>query len=271
MHEINPYIIERGAEGKKRLNVLADILNPYSRQLIESEGSIVGKNFFDVGCGGGNVSLMAAQMVGATGTVLAVDFDEEIVQLAASDAQEIGLNNITFRVQSAYEIAEENSFDIAYSRFLLSHLTNPAEVINNMIRALKPGGRIIVEDIDFSGHYCCPERWSFTSYINLFTTAAKNNGQDANIGLSLFSLFRQTDLTQVSFDVVQPSFHTGSGKWMAYLTMDKIRNAVLQQGLASENEISNILSDLKAFIEDEGTIISLPRIFRVWGYKNVTS
>src|ERR1044072_4089317 len=117
MSDTNTYIIKGGVEGKERLNVLSNVLSEYTRQLISADGSIEGMHLLDVGCGGGHVSLMAAQMVGDTGSVSAIDFDPEIVTLAEKDATERNINNVRFSVQSAYDIDITDTFDIAYSRF----------------------------------------------------------------------------------------------------------------------------------------------------------
>ncbi len=52
------YIISGGAEGKKRLDILSGILQSTTRTLLESHGLSTGSSLLDVGCGGGNVSLM---------------------------------------------------------------------------------------------------------------------------------------------------------------------------------------------------------------------
>ncbi len=262
------YIIEGGLEGKKRLNILSGVLKESTQELIERDGSIAGKRFLDIGCGGGHVALMVAEKVGADGFVSAIDFDEEIIKLARQDAAAKNLKNISFSVQSTDALSDHNSYDIVYARFLLSHLKNPVAVLGKMVRALVPGGRLIVEDIDFSGHYCYPSCRSFNAYVSLFQAAARNNGHDADIGLSLFEKLQSCGLQEVRYDVKQPVFNTGDGKWMAYVTMDKIKNTLLTQQLVSSAEVNAILRELEVFTRNEHTIISLPRIFSVWGYNH---
>ncbi len=265
MSSSNPYIIEGGLAGKKRLNVLAEVLEDSTSRLLKQAGIREGMRFLDLGCGGGHVSRMAAKLLGDSGSVTAVDFDAEIVALAQQDAEDEGLKNISFQSGSAYDVDYNGVFDVAYSRFLLSHLNEPEKVIRNMRRAVKPGGKVVIEDIDFSGHYCYPKCTAFDKYVELFVKAAANNGQNANIGLSLYSMCRQEGLLQVEYDVVQPSFAMSQGKWMAWLTLDRISGTLKSQGLATEEEVAGMLSELEAFTNDPHTIISLPRIFRVWG------
>ncbi len=165
----------------------------------------------------------------------------------------------------ATEIDFDSAFDMAYSRFLLSHLTSPVAVIRKMLSAVKPGGMIIIEDIDFSGHFCYPSNKAFDEYVRLFTATALQRGQDPNIGPALFSLLREAGAVHIGFDVTQPAFDKGEGKRMAVITMEKIRDAVVAEGFADDAEVNAVISGLYAFTADENTIISLPRIVRVWG------
>src|SRR5687767_7893077 len=113
----NNYIISGGQEGKSRLNILSDVLYASTKALLESNGLAQGTAFLDIGCGGGNVSLMAGEIVGAPGRVTAIDFDEEIIALAQKDVQERSIPNVSFSAGSAYDIAYSEKYDMAYARF----------------------------------------------------------------------------------------------------------------------------------------------------------
>jgi len=246
MKQDNDYIIKGGSEGKARLDVLGSILDTHTIKLLEQGERLDGKKFLDLGCGGGNMSRNAARLVGDKGNVTAIDFDAEILSLAQKQAGEEGIRNISFRSMDAYELDYDSTFDIVYSRFLLSHLTDPAKVLSNMLRALRPGGRLLIEDIDFSGHFCFPPSKGFDLYLHYFTTAARNNHQNPDIGLSLFKLFNDAGVGNVQYDVIQPVHNTGAGKWMAYYTMDKIKDAVIKQNLATSDEIKEVLKTLSS-------------------------
>ena len=55
--------------------------------------------------------------------------------------------------------------------------------------------------------------------------------------------------------------------WMGWLTLDRIKDTLITQGISSPEDISGLLNEIEAFTNDESTIMSLPRIFRVWGTK----
>jgi ubiquinone/menaquinone biosynthesis C-methylase UbiE len=263
----NAYIISGGVKGKTRLNTLSDVLYPYTRALLKSCGLREGHTLLDLGCGGGNVAMLAASIVDDSGGVTAVDFDQDIVHLARLDAQRNDIDNIVFRTASAYEINFSNEFDMAYARFLLSHLQEPAVGLERMIQGVKPGGKVVVEDVQFSGHFSVPSCSAFDTYVRYYSEAARNNGQNAEIGPELVTMFRNAGLRHVGFDVIQPCFNSGSGKWMGWLTLDRIKDTLIDQGISSPDDVNSLLTEIEAFTNDESTIMSLPRIFRVWGMK----
>jgi ubiquinone/menaquinone biosynthesis C-methylase UbiE len=263
------YIISGGNEGKSRLNVLSETLYEHTKYLLETQGVGTGKSLLDLGCGGGNVAIMAAKMVSDTGRVTGVDFDEGMISLARQDALAAGRSNISFAAGSAYDISYDSEFDFAYARFLLSHLERPMDVLQRMVRSVRPGGKIITEDVQFSGHFCYPACEAFDRYVQYYAMAARHNAQNPEIGPSLFSLFHEAGIKNTGFDVIQPCFSKGPGKWMAYLTLDRIKNTLAEQGIADLPTVIDLLAELALFTRDERTIISLPRIFRVWGEKEL--
>ncbi|RYZ20474.1 MAG: methyltransferase domain-containing protein [Chitinophagaceae bacterium] len=260
----SPYIIAGGASGKERLARLGGIMNAGTLALLRTLQPESVARFLDLGCGGGSLSMAVAKS-GLAGQVTGIDFDAALLELARQDAAAAGIVNLVFEPGDATQPLAAGGFDTSYARFLLCHMTDPLLVLRHLAAALRPGGLILVEDVDFSGHYCYPPNAAFARYLDYYTRAARQNGQDPDIGLRLLALFREAGITEVGFDVVQPSFHTGSGKWMAYDTLHRIGAAVERQGIATAGELQATLGELKAFTEDESTIISMPRIFRVWG------
>ncbi len=260
----NKYVISGGEEGKNRLNVLAGAMQPYTSALLQTAGITEAKTFLDNGCGGANVAIMVAKMLGPEAKIVATDIDEKILALAAEEAEQQNLHNISFLKMPAYELAYHHYFDIAYARFLLSHLNDPLSALLKMKDSVKAGGKIIIEDIHFSGHFCYPKNRAFDKYLELYTEVVKHHGGNAEIGPELPALFDAAGIKSASFDVVQPCFKTGDGKWMAYITLKRISHALVKENMITEAELDDLLRELEAFTEAANTIISLPRIFRIW-------
>jgi hypothetical protein len=222
--------------------------------------------YLDVGCGHGAVTLKVARWVGPAGQAVGIDMDERCLELARQEASRHGLGAI-FRREAIHDLREEGAYDLVYSRFLLTHLPEPAAAVERLVSAARPGGLVVVEDIEFAGHFCYPACPAFNSYERLYQQAVLRKGGDPNIGPRLLGLLLDGGLQQVGVAVVQPTYRDGPGKRIAQVTMEHIREAVVTAGLASHEEIDAVIADLDAFARNPRTLLSLPRIFQVWGRK----
>jgi ubiquinone/menaquinone biosynthesis C-methylase UbiE len=98
----------------------------------------------DVGAGGGDVSVALAEMVGRDGRVYAVDSDplarDEVAQAAAEHAQVIALT------QAGEDLSLPEEVDLAFCRFLLLHVLDPAVVVAKMATTVRPGGWVVAQE-----------------------------------------------------------------------------------------------------------------------------
>jgi SAM-dependent methyltransferase len=259
------YAIRGGNEGKERLDVLARVLVPTTTQMLERVGLTTGMKCLDVGCGGGHVTILMAGIVGPEGRVIGTDTDAEILALAKDDAKAAKVTNVEFQQQDACACLWHNKFDVAYARFLVSHLNKLENCLAAMVEACLPGGTILIEDTDFAGSFCYPACAAYERYKELYQELVQRMGGDSNIGPRLPALFRRAGIQDVEVNVIQPAHIRGEGKLMAPLTMARISDALNAEGLVTEDEAQQILTELNAVAADSETLISLPRIFQVWG------
>ncbi|HEY1339469.1 MAG TPA: class I SAM-dependent methyltransferase [Bryobacteraceae bacterium] len=145
------YVIRGGEEGRKRLEILARVMWPATYQLLKRAGTCAGMTVLDMGCGGGDVTRGIARLVGPEGRVVGCDMDGVKLDAARREAALQGLVNLEFRQANIYDFADESAYDRIYARFLLTHLPDCPGALARMRRALRPGGVLIVEDIDFTG------------------------------------------------------------------------------------------------------------------------
>ena len=259
------YAIRGGNEGKERLDVLARALLSTTTQLLERAGVITGMKCLDVGCGGGHVTILMARIVGPEGRVIGTDTDVEILALAREDAAVAKATNVEFQQQDACAGVWHEEFDVAYARFLLSHLNEPANCLAAMVEACAPGGNIVIEDTHFAGSFCYPPCAAYERYKELYQKLVQRKGGDSNIGPKLPGMLRRAGVQDIELNVIQPAHMHGEGKLMAPLTMSRITDALTAEGFATESEVQQILTELNDAAADSGTLISLPRIFQVWG------
>jgi len=78
-------------------------------------------------------------------------------------------------------------------------------------------------------------------------------------------LLRKAGAEGVQVNVVQPTHVQDEGKLMASITMERISGSVVSEGLATEEEVEQIIKGLNAAAANVETVMSLPRVFQVWG------
>ena len=162
--------------------LLSRVMRPSTIALLERAGIGPGMVCWEAGCGGGDVAFDIARMVAPGGTVLGTDIDEAKLGLAQAEAADQNLHNVEFRFGNVAQDAPEGIFDFVHARFLLTHVPNTSAALRTMWHALRPGGTIAVEDVDFSGYFCYPTNAAFRRYVDLYTRTAERKGADANIG-----------------------------------------------------------------------------------------
>ena len=261
------YIIRGGIEGRERLRVLSRVMRPTTLSLFQRVGVCPGMVCLDVGCGGGDVSFDIARLVGPAGRVVGVDIDEIKIEIARGEAVAQQIANIEFRFANIDEIEPEAEFDFAYSRFVLSHLRDPATALAKIRRAIRPGGIVVVADTDFRGQFCDPDSPALWRFVDLFTQTLKHRGGDANIGPRLPRLLSENGFEGVQINVVQAAGLDGDVKLLTPLTMENIAGAVLAEGLASRAEIEQIVAELYDFARTPGAVGSTPRVVETWGFR----
>lgn len=264
------YVIRGGLEGRERLRILARVMRPTTRGLLERVGVGRGMACLDVGCGGGDVSFEIARLVAPGGRIVGIDLDGTKIELARTEAAALELPAVEFRVSEVEQIGGDLQFDFAYARFLLTHLSDPASVLTRMHGLLRPGGMIVVEDIDFSGHFCHPDSAAFRRYVDLYTEVVRKRGADADIGPKLPGLLLDAGYRDVEMNVVQPAGLEGEAKLIAAITMENIADSVVTEGLTSRAEVDDVIAELYRLAEDRRTVMSLPRVVQVWGNRDAT-
>ena len=259
------YVLRGGRAGAERLRLLNRVKWPTTQLLLRAAGLRAGMSCLDVGCGSGDVTLKMAALVGTEGNVVGVDRDQSILQLASQEAERQGLS-VTFRRLDTEELAQESAYDLVFARYLLSHLPRPQGAVELMVRAVWPGGHLVLEDVFFPGHICYPANAAFDRYLELYqAVASAKEGGDAAIGVRLLGMALEAGLVEVRVGLVVPTFRDGEGKRVARVTMEHLREAVVGAGLASGREVDNLVVELGRLADDDRTLMSIAPTFQVWG------
>jgi SAM-dependent methyltransferase len=107
-----------------------------------------GETVLDLGCGAGFDTLLAARQVGTEGRVIAVDMTEAMVDKVQRMAVQAGLTNVDVRSGYAEQLpVESGAIDVLISNGVINLCPDKPRVMREILRALRPGGRIQVGDI----------------------------------------------------------------------------------------------------------------------------
>jgi arsenite methyltransferase len=107
-----------------------------------------GQTILDIGCGGGIDTILAAQRVGPTGRVIALDFLPEMLQRTAQAAGDAGLDNVQPLDGDMEAIPlPDASIDLIISNGVLNLAARKARVMLECARVLRPGGRLCISDL----------------------------------------------------------------------------------------------------------------------------
>ena len=118
-------------------------LEELGQKAIERLAPGAGERILDIGCGCGQTTLELARRVGPAGYVVGVDVSQPMLSLARQRASQLGFTNVDLRLLDAQEDALAGlELDAAYSRFGVMFFADPARAFQNILSALRAGGRM---------------------------------------------------------------------------------------------------------------------------------
>ncbi len=189
--------------------MLARVVDGFTREAITGLGIAPGWHCCDVGSGAGTITAWMASQVGPTGGVISIDVDTRF-QPPSSGVVEVRTLDVTT------EPIGSNEFDIVHARGVLQHLVQREAVLDKMIAAAKPGGWIVVGDVDWIqfDEQPVPEPFATLSRT-LRDLSAQQHGYDGSWGRVLVPEFAKRGLVDIDArgDVWTMHGGTDSAEW----------------------------------------------------------
>jgi SAM-dependent methyltransferase len=116
----------------------------FGQRVIETAAARPGEHVLDVGCGSGALTLAVAPQVVPDGAVVGLDLSRPMLSEAQRRVAAAGLDNVTLEHGDAQvHPLPDASFDVVMSRFGVMFFTEPAAAFANLVRSLRPGGRLV--------------------------------------------------------------------------------------------------------------------------------
>src|SRR4051812_31137100 len=133
-----------GTAEYERIEAAEQLFDKGTRRVVGALGLGAGADCLEVGAGGGSIARWLCDVVGEDGHVVASDIDVRFLEaIDKPHCLEVRHHDVT------RDPLEEGRFDLIHARLVLEHLTERDAVLVKLVRALRPGGWIVVEDVDY--------------------------------------------------------------------------------------------------------------------------
>jgi SAM-dependent methyltransferase len=179
----------------ERLIWQASRLAPLTERLFREAGIGPGQRVLDLGSGVGDVAMLAARLVGPSGTVVGVERDNHSIARARARVAKAGLRNVSFSESDVNQIADDKPFDAAVGRFILEFLPDPLAALRSVCMLVRPGGVLAFHEPCYAPFLLLSAHlplWSAT--VSLIHETLLRSGAHTEIGLDLYRIFLEAGL-----------------------------------------------------------------------------
>lgn len=218
-----------------------------------------GDRVLDVGCGIGQEAQRIKQIVGNNGFVVGVDKSELMIEEAKKRAEQLNLS-VKYDVADANSLQmNDNSFDACRAERVLLFLENPKNAVEEMIRVLRPGGKLAIFDFYLDGTFVNSAFPALTRKIVGFISDSFPNGL---IGCKLPEIFEELGLTNITFVTHTNLAPYDFFMWVCYGVLEQ----AIHQKVISESDLNQWVNQLKK-LHNQGSFLAGFPGFIVTGQK----
>ncbi|MFZ1926137.1 MAG: methyltransferase domain-containing protein [Solirubrobacteraceae bacterium] len=266
-------------EEHERLVRQADMYAPFTRRLLARAGIEPGMRVLDVGCGPGDVSLLLCELVGADGSVVGVERDEQALARARQRAAESDIENVEFVCGDFREVELAGGpFDALVGRLVLMYQGDPPAAVRAAARHVRPGGVVVFAEMCMRTGSAIPQRflvsWPHTPASEQLSEwidgAFGGLGTQPDMGMRLPATFAEAGL-QPSLDI-DSEVAIAIGEEAVSEAVDFARSllpGIVAGGVATEEEvdIDTLAERLHADTGPVGRISFWPTIIGAYATK----
>lgn len=245
------YVMDTPFEGR-RLERKTDVR--LAREHLDFAGLRPGHTAVDVGCGVGTVSRVMAGLAGVHGRVIGVD--ESAARLGEARRYASAGAAIEYLPASAEHLPlDAGTADLVWSRFLFEYLPDPDAVLREMIRVAKPGGAVVVCDLDGN---CVWHGGADPELRSLLDTALDTLGSSFHprAGLELYTRCARAGLNDLQVRIEPYHVIAGGidpereGQWQ--MKLDGVAAALRARGW-SETQVNALVEKMMQHLKDRET------------------
>ncbi|MDX2677660.1 methyltransferase [Streptomyces sp. NY05-11A] len=257
------YLLDnRQPEAGERFDAFAALFDATTFRHLEGLGIGPGWRCWEAGAGGSSVVSWLAKKVGPTGQVLATDIDTSRLASVARPPVEVRVHDL------GAEEPPMEGFDLVHARLVLVHVPDRDRAMRSMVKALRPGGRLLIEDADPALQpLLCPDEHGPEQQLanrlrHGFRQLLAGRGADLSYGRKLPRLLREAGLRRVEADAYFPVTSPACAA-LESATVRQIRDELVRAGLANDEDIDRHLANVAA----GGMDLATAPMISAWGRK----
>lgn len=269
MSEPDPYVLGYRQAEQDRLERQAHELAHESNWLFDQMGVREGWRLVEIGCGPQGCLGLLSERVGSTGRVVGVERNAEQVIRAQRFVADSHLSNVeVLHADGRHTNLPNEAFDVATARLVLVNVPEPAMIVDEMVRLVRPGGFVALHEPDSSTQRCDPPHSAHTQLLQLLNAYAEMNGIDRTIGPKVPRMLREAGLVNVDVNALVHVYPPHHGRRMLLLEfVENARDRMLDKNLIGEAELNELTTALRRHLKNSETLVLSSVFIQAWGRK----
>jgi SAM-dependent methyltransferase len=240
------YVLGHAPDELRRLDEQSAILRPATARLLADCGLRAGMSVLDVGCGTGEVSMLAADAVGPAGAVTGVDHAPEALAKGRDRAALHRADHVRFVEDDIAAMDADEDYDAVLGRMVLMNQPDPVAVLAHVAGLARPGAAVAFAEIYLvPAHTSLPGRPLFETMLGWIDGALTRAGVNTRMGMALRQTFVRAGLPAPAVRL-EP------------LMMVGVDPAYIRWGVETLRTLLPVLEPLGVATPDEVDIATLP-------------
>ena len=265
------YVFGHSESELRRLIDQSQFFGGLTEQVFLSAGLASGMRVLDVGCGAGDVSFLAAKLVGASGRVLGMDKSSASIAVARERAEAAKLQNVTFIQGDVADLSLKDSFDAVVGRLVLMYLPDPVAALRRMANHVRTDGLIIFHEMDTAGFRSLPYSPVFEKCAGWINETCRRGGIETQMGLKLYQTFLSAGLPAPQMILgarIEGGQNSPAYEYVAQ-TVRSLLPMMEQFGVAKAEEvqIETLAQRMRDEVTTGGGVIVIPPLVGAWARK----
>lgn len=264
-----PYALGYSEAEFRRLEMQGGFIRDLTENMLRQAGLKPAMRVLDLGCGVGDVSLLAAELVGPSGFVMGIDRSAEAIEVAKQRAAKANRHPwMQFKVADLDNFVPHETFDAVIGRLVLMYLPDPAVTLRRLATHLRPGGVLAFQEMSMPAARSIPEGPRFRQCKNWILDTFERADFEIDMGGKLFATFLAAGLPapqMIAAGRVEGGPQSQAYEYIAQ-TLNSLLPAMQREGVATAEEIGidTVAHRLREEAVARNACIMLPPFVGAW-------